>query len=52
MKEMYKSPVITVEELLKEDVLCLSSEDIFDSEDTVDNVASTFSLLVELEDIL
>ncbi len=52
MKEMYKSPVITVEELMKEDVLCLSAEDVFSKTNVQDNIAASFSMLSELEDIL
>jgi hypothetical protein len=46
MTEMYKSPVITVEELMKEDVLCESNPVL------ADNVAVAASLLEEAGDIL
>jgi hypothetical protein len=56
MKEMYKSPVITVEELMKEDVLCLSAQDVVETSKKNakirDNIAGTFQLLTELEDIM
>ncbi len=52
MKEMYKSPVITVEELMKEDVLCISAEDVFTKTNAQDNIAASFNLLSELEDIM
>lgn len=50
MKEMYKSPVITVEELQKADVLCISAGDIYDT-NTLDNVTGAFSALREGGDL-
>ena len=52
MKEMYKSPVITVEELQKADVLCISAENIFaGSAGKADNRTGSYSLLNEAGDL-
>ncbi len=51
MKEMYKSPVITVEELQKADVLCISAEDIYSGFSLRDNRTGKYSLLNEAGDL-
>ena len=55
MKELYKSPVITVEELAKMDVLCASTEDSNNNTSTstkVDNINQMARTLGDMSGIL
>ena len=54
MKTLYTSPVITVEELAKIDVLCASTETNTDSQTTnaVDNANQTFGTLADFSNFM
>ena len=58
MKELYKSPVITVEDLTKADVLCLSTEKsdannkVSSSVRKVDNINQLASTLGDMSGLL
>ena len=53
MKTLYTSPVITVEELEKMDVLCASTEVNNDPDaDAVDNVNQTFGTLADFSSFM
>lgn len=54
MKTLYTSPVITVEELTKVDVLCASTETNTDAQtaDTVDNANQTFGTLADFSNFM
>lgn len=51
MKELYKSPVISVEELQKVDVLCASGE-VIDPVAKIDNVESKMEAVTKYTDLL
>ena len=54
MKKLYTSPVITVEELTKIDVLCASTvvNDDPNAPDAVDNANQTFGTLVDFSSFM
>lgn len=55
MKELYKSPVITVEDLAKVDVLCGSTEQTngqYDSSKRVDNINQLASTIGDMSGLL
>ena len=55
MKELYKSPVITVEDLAKVDVLCASTElnnGQYDSSKRVDNINQLANSIGDLSGLL
>ena len=53
MKTLYTSPVITVEELTKVDVLCASTETNKDAGATnVDNAVQTFGTLADFSNFM
>ncbi|MBQ7504970.1 MAG: hypothetical protein IJT79_06625 [Ruminococcus sp.] len=53
MKTLYTSPVITVEELTKVDVLCASTETNTDAQATdVDNANQTFGTLADFSNFM
>ena len=55
MKELYKSPVITVEDLAKVDVLCASTEQsngAYDPTKRVDNINQLASTIGDMSGLL
>ena len=54
MKTLYTSPVITVEELTKVDVLCASTEVNYDPNpaQSVDNANQTFGTLADFSNFM